>query len=414
MTFAPKFGSLSPNKILSHTKKFIFSTGIGDSSCRLTLANINYGLAKIHLLQDFLGQKPDATFVSAPDLTITRNERRWMNGIGYGGRYSWGDGKTPLMILDVMPNACGMLVGGLEEIPGPETLIKAVDELKEEDQVINEIPIKWDFAGSNHFVSVYEVDPLSMEAQALPKYVFVVHGGAPEFKGDNMVGKGFGLYYEESPALQDMAQVFETPFGPIRYLLDDDAKEYYDFFEYVEAFSKKRRRLAAKILFGSHISSEITNPCHQGLFSLNDINLGSQSTADPATPHRIFPLTLRADLPCYLVKGHDNLSEEVIKRLGFWKRAERLGVLEKLMKANVLPHGGGYQFTHLSSIKRVMEMGDRRYFVLDMPNEIAEKVFATPRHLQFQYRGMSIVMRCIELGLGELYARLLPRYVLKI
>jgi hypothetical protein len=410
----PNITSLSPGEILSRAKKFIFSTGIDDSACRLTLANVNYGLAKTHLLQEFLGEEPNATFISAPDLTITRNNARWNNGIGYGGRYSWGDGLNPLIILDFMPNACGMLVGGLDEIPGPEILIKAVHELKEEDQVIAGIPINWDFAGSNHFVSVYEVDPLSIEAQDLPKYAFVVHGGAPELKGDNQVDKGFGLYYNESSTLQEMAQVLETPFGPIKYLEGHEAKNYLNFFDHVEAFSKKRRRLAAKILFEKHYTSEITNPCHQGLFSFNDVNLGSQNTVDPATPHHIFPLALRADLPCYLVKGYQNLLEDVIVRLGFWKRAERLGVLDKLKNANILPHGAGYQFIHLSSIKRVMEIEGYRYFVLDMHNELAEKIFASPRHLQFEYRGMSIVMRCIELGLGELYARLLPRYVLKI
>ena len=375
---------------------------------------MGYGLAKIHYLQDFLGEQPTATFVSAPDLTATRNETRWANGIGYGGKYSWGDGSSPYVILDLMPNACGILVGGLDEIPDPEVFVKSFHELKEEDQTINGTPIKWDFASSNHFASMYEVEPLAGGAENLPDYVFMVHGGAPEFKGDNSIGKGFGLYYSESATLREMSLTLETPFGTINYLQDSEAKDYFQFYKYVEDFAKKRRVLAAKILFGDLFSSEITNPCHQGMFSLNETNLGSQNTLDSSTSHRIFPLALRSDLPCYLVKGNENLSEEVILRLGFWKRAERLEVFERLMKANILPHGGGYHFGHLSSINRVMEIEKRRYFVLDMPNELAEMIFATPRHLQFQYRGMSIVMRSIELGLGILWARLLPRYVLKI
>lgn len=414
MTGDKEIASLSPAEMLTRAKKYIFSTGIGDSSCRLTLANINYGLAKIHVLQEFLGDSPDATFVSAPDLTITRNEARWNNGIGYGGKYSWGDGSSKYLVLDPMPNACGMLVGGLDEIPGPETLIRAIHRLKEEDQDLDSVPINWDADVSNHFIGVYEVDPLSSEAENLPHYAFLVHGGASEFKGNNPIGKGFGLYCSESSILREMAQILETPFGPITYLLDEDAKDYFKFYQYVEDFSKEKRLLAANILFGDFFSDEITNPCHQGHITMNEIALGSQNTEDPSTPHRIFPLALRADLPCYLVKGFYNLSEELIRRLGFWKRAEKLGVLDRLRLANVLPHGGGYQFSHLSAIKRVMEIADRRYFVVDLANEMAEKVFATPRHLQFEYRGMPIVMRCLELGLGDLYARLLPRYVLKI
>ena len=38
-----------------------------------------YGIAKIQFLQEKLGLNPDATFISTPDATITRNVERWKN-----------------------------------------------------------------------------------------------------------------------------------------------------------------------------------------------------------------------------------------------------------------------------------------------------------------------------------------------
>ena len=82
----------------------IFSTGLRDGGTQLCRANMKYGLAKIHWVQEQLGLKPDATFISTPDMTITRNAARWKSGFGYGGKISWGDGNDELVILNVKPN----------------------------------------------------------------------------------------------------------------------------------------------------------------------------------------------------------------------------------------------------------------------------------------------------------------------
>ncbi len=203
-----------------------------------------------------------------------------------------------------------------------------------------------------------------------------------------------------------------NPFGPINLLEGSDAKDYYEFYQYVENFAMKRRALAASVMFGEF--QTITNKNHQGLLDLNTIALGAHSTTG-STRNDLFPLTLRADLPCYLLRGNMNFSDEGIEILGFYKRAEKLGVLDRLRNANILPHGGGYQFPHMLSVNKVIETKDNiRYFVCDFGTGIGEKIFDTPRDLQFGYRGRQIVMKTLELGLGEIVARMIPKFVLKI
>ncbi|MFX0096493.1 MAG: hypothetical protein ACFE7E_01900, partial [Candidatus Hodarchaeota archaeon] len=109
--------NMSKEDLLKRAKDHIFSLGLRDAASRLCQANMQYGLAKFHIAQEKYGIRPDATFISAPDETVTRNKERWSSGVGYGGKITWGDGREDFMILDVMPNACGMLVGGLEKLP---------------------------------------------------------------------------------------------------------------------------------------------------------------------------------------------------------------------------------------------------------------------------------------------------------
>jgi hypothetical protein len=127
-------------------------------------------------------------------------------------------------------------------------------------------------------------------------------------------------------------------------------------------------------------------------------------------------MALRADLPAYLLEGTPNLNDEVIEYLGFEKRAQKFGVMERLTNANILPHGGGYDFPHLLRVNQVLEKSNnQRYFVTDMgTGHESEMVFTTPRELQFSYRGRQVLARTLELGLGTVAANLMPRIVLKV
>lgn len=392
--------------LLERGSKHIFSTGIGDCASMLSRVNMKYGLAKIHLVQEKYGMEPNATFISSPDETISRNASRWDQGISYGGKISWGNGKEKLIILDTKPNCCGMLVGGLDRIPHPKELITNLYSLENKDTYIKDMKVRWDINKGNHFIDVFIVKQVK-EGPRLPKYAIILHAGLPELKGDNEFG--MGLYWNESEVLQQKYQVVNTPFGPTYVLLDNDAKEYMKMHRFGEYFAKKRREILFKEVF--HSNKIIANEMHQGLLNYNEITLGCQQ-AIGGSPLK--PMSIRADLPSYLLKGKKNLSDEQIEVLGFKERAQKLGVHNRLKKANVLPHGGGYQFPDMLDVEQVFEIGGKRFFDINMANDRGKKIVQDVRELQFTYRSRGVLLKTIELGLGEVVAKLIPRYVLKI
>ncbi|MHA1431302.1 MAG: hypothetical protein ACTSRV_13050, partial [Candidatus Freyarchaeota archaeon] len=178
--------------LLSRARRHIFSLGVGDIGSAMCRINMQYGLAKIHWMQEELGLEPNATFVSAPDETITRNVYRWGNGMGYGGKISWGEGNEKVLVLDVMPNTCGMLVGGLDELPSYEKLVQRVHEVLKEDILLDGIKIQWDFGKGNHFIDLFKVTRLN--GAEIPPYAFIIHSGNQELKGDNPKGPGLYLH----------------------------------------------------------------------------------------------------------------------------------------------------------------------------------------------------------------------------
>jgi hypothetical protein len=393
--------------LLDRAADHIFSTGLRDGGTQLCRANMKYGLAKIHWVQEQLGVKSDATFISTPDMTITRNAARWQSGFGYGGKISWGDGNNELIILNVKPNTCGMMVGGLDRLPEVSELVHKLEDMKDRKDQIDGIDLQWDFHISNHFIDLFWVKPVS-EVQ-LSEYVFIIHSSARELTGDNRMG--FGLYYDGSQQLAEMAEMLDTPFGPLNILTDSRAREYYEFHCYAEEFSKRKRALAAELLFGEF--QYISNEVHQRLASMNEILLGCHLLPEE-DPECILPLVLRADLPAYLVKGRPNLGDAEIESLGFTQRSERLGVSERLRKANIIPHGAGYNFPNLLNVCQVFEHNDQRYFEVDLHNDRGKKVISNPREIPYLYRGREVVLKTLELNLCELVAKLVPRYVLKV
>jgi hypothetical protein len=392
-------------KLLERASKHYFTLGLGDGASYLCRENMKYGIAKIHIAQEKLGFKPDATFLSTPDETVTRNKTRWKAGFGYGGKLVWGSGKEHFIVLDTKPNACGMLVGGLDELPNPKSLIEKITSYKNECYIDN-IKLDWDFAESNHFIDLFEVESLKLDYN-FPKYVFIIHGAVPELCGKNE--KGVGLYFDKSPKLQNISENIKTDFGCLNVLIDNAAKEYYDFYKYAEQFSKKKRSLVGELLFGKY--QEICNITHQGLLSYNELVLGCHNTKDSST---VFPMALKADLPGFLFEGNENISDEIIEVSGFSKRAESLGVTDRLRGSNVLPHGGGYSFSDFLKVKEVIEIGDSRYFILEMRAEIGNKICSDVRDMEFDYRGKAVVLRTVELQLGQIVAKLIPKFVLKI
>ncbi|MGQ9723415.1 MAG: hypothetical protein ACUVXA_19085 [Candidatus Jordarchaeum sp.] len=290
-------------ELLKRAKRHIFSLGVGDIGSALCRVNMKYGLAKIHWMQEELGMEPNATFISGPDETISRNTQRWQGGIGYGGKLSWGEGNEKLFVLDVMPNTCGMLVGGLNKLPRYEDLIPRIHDVLNKNIEIDGIPIEWDFGKGNHFIDLFRVRRL--DGSNLPPYAFLIHSGNQELKGDNP--KGSGLYYHKSKQLRETAKTISTPFGDLHVLLDKEVESYWKFYLYAELFSKRRRLVAAKEIFDDFV--EIANVTHQGLLNKNEVLLGINYSLEES----LLPIGTKAGLPSFLVKGKKTCLKKTLR-----------------------------------------------------------------------------------------------------
>jgi hypothetical protein len=402
---------LTKSEVVERANQFIFSTGLNDGASKLCKANMKYGLAQMHLIQEKYGFDPKATFISSPDETISRNKFRWNSGLGYGGRLNWGSGKEKIIFLNVKPNCCGILVGGLEELPDPYDLIKKIDTIKSSDLYYDNVLINWDFGISNHFVNCFETKNLS--DINLPPYIFLIHGSAPEFRTPK---EGLGLYIDKSQSLKDLAIEEDTKFGRQYILLDSEAKAYLKFHEKALKFSNSKRQVIADHLF-DYGYKVICNQPHQFLKDYNNMYLGSNCT-DPNCSiinSDIFPTTLRADISAYLFKGKNNLSTTALNSLDFINRAENLELLDLLKNACILPHGGGYSLSDIEDVLDILEYKHQRYFVTSLKTNISRlKIVRNVGDLQFEYRGRDVVLKTMQLDLGDIIARLNPLFSLKL
>ncbi|MCD6351987.1 MAG: hypothetical protein J7M26_07700 [Armatimonadetes bacterium] len=365
-------------------------------------ANMAFGLAKILWAQQLEGLPLRACFIAGPDSTITRNTNRWLSGFGYGGKLVY-DFAEPTVVLDVKPNACGTLVGGLSDAPPAEELTRRVQDLLAGASELEGVPLQWDFAVGNHFLDLFATHSFA-GAQDLPPYVFIAHSSCPELRAPSAMGPG--LYWDKSPELVAQAQVLETPWGPLRLLRGQKALDYYDFFKVAADFAARKRLLAAQVLFGDF--KPLANVFHQGLLSPGEVLLGCHSTQweEP------LPLTLRPDLPSYLLRGLPNLSEEVMPRCLSSANVPDY-VRQQVATADILPHGGGYALEGLRRLRRVWSADGRRFFELEREASDLTDLVTDPRDLPARYRGRQVLMLAVEWGLGEVIARLDPILVVK-
>jgi hypothetical protein len=299
-----------------------------------------------------------------------------------------------------------MLVGGLKALPDKTTLLKRVHSLRAEKHKIDDVPIQWDFGKSNHFINIYRTN--SLIDDELEPYAFILHGSGPELRGESVWGDG--LYWDSSEALRRKAELFPTPFGPLRLLTGQVASEYYAYFLKAEVFSQQRRLLIAEQLFDE--MRVFSNENHQCLLSMNTMALGAYLADDE---EMVLPLTLQAHLPSYLLRGRGRLSDDVIDQMGFGPRARDLGVMDRLRSTPLLPHGGGYTYPHLHDVVSVIDVEEgERYFEISFNGVEGRQIVSDMRALPFAYRGEEVVERVGELALGEFIARLDPLYVLKL
>lgn len=396
---------MSPESALERARQHCFSAGTGDTGEALCVANMTYGLAKIQEVQARLGLPRDATFVGAPDATVTRNRPRWDKGFGYGGRIQWtGD----FAVLDEKPNACGMLVGALPELPSAEDAQAAARRVSKDGVLLDGTPLDYDLHESNHFVDLLEVRG---DGAGLPsRFLFIMHSSGHEHRGPT--ARGPGLYLDESAELQRAAERHDTPWGTLSILRGETARAWFEFVKVIQAFNLARREAFARALFGSF--TVVKNATHQGLRALGDVNIGCY-VFDRAetTDGTLYPLTLSPTLPAYLVAPRPNLTEAMVERLGWAERAASLGVLDRLVGLDVLPHGGGYTYPQFRGLARVHERGpDRRAFELVPADGGAPHVTEDVRGLPYGYRGMEILERTVALELARPVHTLDIRHIL--
>jgi len=395
---------------LERAREHCFMAGVGDSGSRLCEANVAYGLAKIHDVQRQLGHPPDATFVGAPDATITRNKNRWDQGFGYGGAYQWTGEFT---VLDVKANACGMLAGALPSFPALEQTRARLHAIARDGLTLDGVALDNDLTESNHFVDVFEVAEASSREPAPrgARWFFIMHSSGHEHRGAS--ARGPGLYYDESAELLAMARVVNTPWGSLRILEGGAAERYQEFYLRVQDFNHRRREAFARALFGDF--EVVVNATHQGLTrGYNHANIGCYTYDDPDGDgdEPLFPLTLSPVLPAFLVRGARNVGERAIDALGWRARLERHGLGARIRSSNLLPHGGGYTYPQVGDVRVIEDGPDRRRFEIAPAGGGGAPVIAEPRELPYGYRGMEVKARMEQLGLGRAVVQLDLKYVL--
>ncbi len=384
-------------ELLDRAQNYIVtSLAVDDSATNLARTNMIYGLAKMHYVQETLGYPANALFIGATDMTTTRYPTKWQWGQAIGGMLSWGDGSLPLVFLDLQISTSTALVGGLDREPDLRVVTARTDCLRRNRPNIMGIEVDWDYDNGNHFINAYRVKSVSQEN--LPPYVFVVHGGDSEVKRPSALGTG--LDYVKSQPLRDQMQVIHTPLGPARILIEQMARDYHAMYLHYEEYSKQKCLTIGEALFGTF--TPISNQIHHGFADLNTALLSSYHFKPGIDT--LYPVTLRSDLPAYLIRGIPNINIEVLS-----EHSLPASVKRRVRNANILPHGGGYTFPEVTSVADTLIMNDHRYFILNGTNG-GKRVFAYPNALPYAYRGLEVVDRIVSRQLGEVVAELHPLF----
>jgi hypothetical protein len=115
----------------------------------------------------------------------------------------------------------------------------------------------------------------------------------------------------------------------------------------------------------------------------------------------------------YLLKGMPNFNAATIELENWKDRAVRHGIYDRLLTANLIPHGGGYALPQYEDVEKVVEFGGRRFFFMRLQDSGRCEVLEYPAS-SYRYRDRSVIERVWELGMGRPVAKLLPQLSLKV
>ena len=196
----------------------------------------------------------------------------------------------------------------------------------------------------------------------------------------------------------------KTPFGNINFLTGQNAISYYDFYKIAEDFSKQRRLQLYQLLFDS--DNIIFNKSHQGFVNMNEVVLGAYCFDKE---NELYPITINEHSPSFIVKSVFNLNKNVCDKLGFTQRAKKLNIEERLMNANILPHGAGYKFPTLIGIEEIFEIEGNRIYKISTTEGIKE--CSNIRDLPYTYRGQEVIDKVFEYEMVKPFAKLEPLWI---
>lgn len=371
------------------------AAAIDDSGSALAQQNLAIGMAKILYVQDKLGYPQDACFVATPDLTPTRGQAKWQWGLSAGGVLSWGDGDRPLVFLDLNVSVGCALTGGMDCCIEPGELIRRITGIREHLPVIMGVQTKWDYGSGNHFINVYK--NLDTADHLLPPYIFIVHGSGREMKGATSLG--IGLDFQASQPLGRLATCIPTPLGPCHILQGAAALDFAATYHLYREFTLAKQQWIARALFNEF--SLISNVVHHGFVDANRAVLGCYhfSRGDDT----LFPVTLRGDLPAFLVRGRSNLDLNTVDL----PLSPPAHILPRIASANVIPHGAGAMYPQVLSVDAVMHMNDQRILLLRGKDHNLYGM-ADLHALEYRLRGLEVMDRLKRLRLGDVAATLQP------
>lgn len=387
---------MKPTNLLEEAANRIYDFGHRDASDVVAQLNLQYGLGKIiWALKKRKIDTQSTLAVTTPDSGITRNKERWQAGFSYGCLLRWPseeEAGRAFAFPELKPNACGMLVAKINNIPSLQNLSDGLHQIEKNGLRIKESKLKLNVGVSNHFIEICRVSESSNPALNVNDIVAVIHTSPSEFKSTLY---DFNMWKNKGGVWED------TPLGPLLVMEGQAANEYLSTYRDIEAFSLQKRLVLAKHLFNDF--QVISNSTHQGLFNDNEARLGLYRFEHD---NELLPVTFRWDINVYLMSPQVNLAEEFI---GQKNSSDKITSI--LKDLNMLPHGGGYELPFLPEGWRVMQNGSKRLFAYK--NAGTEFVFSSPSEIPYHYRGLQVIDKIEALKLGKVAAKLKQVYTLK-
>ncbi|MFW9904621.1 MAG: hypothetical protein ACFFFH_09835 [Candidatus Thorarchaeota archaeon] len=395
-------------KLLEQARKELYSWGTNDLTCQLAKEVMSIGLAKIKLFYQELGLDPSVVIVFGPDGSVTRNKARFNEGVGYGCAVATKEYIFPSLLH---PNGCGFGLFQIDNMPSLRELMKKLNTLKKEGVPIGNLRGKWDVWKSNHFIDILRLDEVN------PNYS----------QYDEWLSQGTYALIHSSQQIEtkrlshwdpEKFTTVNTHFGTILGLCDESLKEYLEFFNKVEEYSKRKRIAIANELFGEDYINCIANPTHQGYYKENNyyvMRLGLYNSLNKTGEKKLpfFPLAFNGYSFIYLYEGQPNIKEQYWTNYQY-QRAKSMAHDDFLKQANILPHGGGYKLMYPFSKVRSVVFDKTNYFeLLDAPME-SQMLIQNIEALEYGYRGPTEILPLVDrFELGKRVARFIPVQVIK-